>query len=259
VEIHKGMYGLSQAGRIANDALVLHLAKHGYLQSKMIPGLFHHESRPVSFCLVVDDFGIKYVGKENAEHLINALKSKYTITIDWEAKQFCGINLTWDYKNRTVDMDMPDYVGNTLQCFKHITAKAEDLPHLWIAPHCGEATQLTSPPDTSTPLSPDDLKLVQQIVGVFLYCALAIDNTMLVALSSIASAQAKGTHATLKACRRLLDYAATHPDAKIRFIWFTGTTPMPPTSANPKPNPEPAGTTSSAHTQPNSGQDKAHH
>ena len=106
------MYGLPQAGRIANDALVLHLAKDDYHQSKMIPGLFHHESRPVSFCLVVDDFGIKYAGKENAEHLINTLKSKYTITIDWEAKQFCGINLTWDYKNRTVDMDMPKYVEN---------------------------------------------------------------------------------------------------------------------------------------------------
>ena len=135
VEIRKGMYGLPQAGRIANDALVLHLAKDGYHQSKMIPGLFHHESRPVSFCLVVDDFGIKYVGKENAEHLINTLKSKYTITIDWEAKQFCGINLTWDYKNRTVDMDMPNYVGNALQRFEHTKLKAEDSPHHWIAPH----------------------------------------------------------------------------------------------------------------------------
>ena len=82
VEIRKGMYGLPQAGRIAIGALVLHLAKDGYHQSKMFPGLFHHELRPISFCLVVDDFGIKYVGKENAEHLINTLKSKYTITID---------------------------------------------------------------------------------------------------------------------------------------------------------------------------------
>ena len=40
---------------------------------------------------------------------------------------------------------------------------------------------------------------------------------MLVALNSIASAQAQGTEATLKACLRLLNYAATHPDAIIRF------------------------------------------
>ena len=114
-------------------------------------------------------------------------------------------------------MDMPNYVGIALQRFKHTTLKAEDSPHHWIAPHHGKATQLTSPPDNSAPLSPADLKLVQQLVGVFLYYVWAIDNTMLVALSSIASAQAKGTQATLKAGRRLLDYAATHPDAKIRF------------------------------------------
>ena len=93
VEIRKGMYGLPQAGRIANDALVLHLASHGYNQSATIPGLFTHESRPISFCLVVDDFCIKYVGKEHADHLVETLQSKYTITQDWEAKQFCGIDL----------------------------------------------------------------------------------------------------------------------------------------------------------------------
>lgn len=71
IKIHKGMHGLPQAGCIANDALVLHLAQHGHHQSKLIPGLFHHEQRKVSFCLVV---GIKHVSKENAKHLINALK-----------------------------------------------------------------------------------------------------------------------------------------------------------------------------------------
>jgi hypothetical protein len=40
---------------------------------------------------------------------------------------------------------------------------------------------------------------------------------MLVALNSIASAQAKGTHATLKACMRLLNHAATHLNATIQF------------------------------------------
>ena len=217
VEITKGMYGLPQAGRIANDALVLHLAQDGYHQSAQIPGLFKHETRPVSFCLVVDDFGIKYVGKENAEHLLQTLRKKYTITTDWEGKQFCGINLTWDYKNRTVDMDMPKYVDNALQRFEHELEKAEHSPHHWIAPHYGKATQLTSPPDKSAPLSPADLKLVQQIVGVFLYYARALDNTMLVTLNAIAAAQSKGTQATLQACRRLLDYAATHSDASIRY------------------------------------------
>jgi hypothetical protein len=112
---------------------------------------------------------------------------------------------------------MPKYVNVSLQCFEHDKTKDEHSPHLWITPHCGKVTQLTSPPNTAMPLSPADLKLVMQVIGVFLYCALVIDNTMLVALSWTASAQAKGTQTSLKVCHCLLDYAATHPDDKICF------------------------------------------
>jgi hypothetical protein len=51
VKITKGMYGLPQARHIANNGLVLHLAQNGYHQSKQIPGLFKHKTRPISFCL----------------------------------------------------------------------------------------------------------------------------------------------------------------------------------------------------------------
>ena len=84
VEIRKGMYGLPQAGRLANDKLVAHLAKNGYHQAKQTPGLFRHETRNITFVLVVDDFGVKYVGKENAEHLVKTLQELYTITTNWK-------------------------------------------------------------------------------------------------------------------------------------------------------------------------------
>jgi hypothetical protein len=69
VEIGKGMYGLPQAGKIANDRLIKHLAKHGYEQAQHTHGLFTHKTNGGVFTLVVDDFGVKYVGRENAEHL----------------------------------------------------------------------------------------------------------------------------------------------------------------------------------------------
>ena len=56
-----------------------------------------------------------------------------------------------------------------------------------------------------------------QIVGSLLYYARTIDSTLLVALSDITSAQSKGTEETQKAARKLLDYCATHPEAKIRY------------------------------------------
>ena len=74
VEIRKGMYGLPQAGILAQQLLEQRLNEHGYSQSKAVPGLWTHKTRPISFTLVVDDFGVKYVGKEHVMHLINILK-----------------------------------------------------------------------------------------------------------------------------------------------------------------------------------------
>jgi hypothetical protein len=41
-KIRKGMYGLPQAGIIAQELLQEHLAKVGYHQSKIVPGLWTH-------------------------------------------------------------------------------------------------------------------------------------------------------------------------------------------------------------------------
>ena len=57
------------------------------------PGLWRHVTRPILFLLVVDDFGVKYVGTEHAQHLINTLKKWYQLTVDWKGQTYCGINL----------------------------------------------------------------------------------------------------------------------------------------------------------------------
>jgi hypothetical protein len=76
------MYGLPQAGIIAQELLLEHLAKVGYHQSKIIPGLWTHKTRTICFTLVVDNFAIKYTKLEDAQHLIDAFKKDYTITLD---------------------------------------------------------------------------------------------------------------------------------------------------------------------------------
>jgi hypothetical protein len=56
-----------------NKLLKKCLAKHGYFEQPHTPGLFSHESRPIWFNLAVDDFGIKYIGKDTLQHLYNSL------------------------------------------------------------------------------------------------------------------------------------------------------------------------------------------
>ncbi|KAL7486035.1 hypothetical protein ACHAW6_011634, partial [Cyclotella cf. meneghiniana] len=60
----------------------------GYYKVAHTPGLWQHISQSISFTLVVDDFGIKYVSKEHPNHLLNALKEHYTFDIDWNGKLY---------------------------------------------------------------------------------------------------------------------------------------------------------------------------
>ena len=71
--------------------------------------------------------------------------------------------------------------------------------------------------DTSRKLTEKEIKQVQKIVGSILYYARAVDMTVLMALSSIASEQTKGTKRTLEKAYQVLDYLASHPDAVVRF------------------------------------------
>ena len=115
VKIQNGIYGLPQVGILAQQLLKERLNKHGYSQSKAVPGLWTPKTRPISFMLVVDDFGVKCVGKEHAMHLINILKQKYKISEDWLGTKYIGINFDWDYNNKQVHLTMPGYVSKALQ------------------------------------------------------------------------------------------------------------------------------------------------
>ena len=83
VKIRISIYGLPQAGKLANTALKEHLAPYGYFEVAHTPDLWQHITRPIAFSLVVDDFGVKYVHKDNAEHFANSLKNAYKLSEDW--------------------------------------------------------------------------------------------------------------------------------------------------------------------------------
>jgi hypothetical protein len=97
-EIRKGMYGLPQAGITAQQLLEMRLAVHGYHQSTNMLGLWRHDTRPICFTLVVDNFGVTYVNEDDAEHLLNAIQKYYTCSSDWDAKQYCGLHQKPDFR-----------------------------------------------------------------------------------------------------------------------------------------------------------------
>jgi hypothetical protein len=76
------VWGLPQAGFLANRRRRRKLAPFGYYKYVKMPGLWKHEMRPLTFTLVVDEFGVKYESKNDVDHLIASIKSTYKVTKD---------------------------------------------------------------------------------------------------------------------------------------------------------------------------------
>ena len=191
IEVRKRMYGLPQAGILAQQLLEQRLNKHGYFQNKAVPGLWTHETRPISFTLVVDDFGIKYVGQEHALHLINILKEHYELSEDWKGTKFIGLTLEWDYPSRKVHISMPGYIDEALTRFKHKQpTRKQYSPHRHITPSYGARAQYVEPEVPRRLLDKTEKTYVQAVTGTLLYYARAVDSTILTALNTIATQQA---------------------------------------------------------------------
>ena len=171
----------------------------------------------MTFTLVVNNFGVKFVGKAHAEYLKMVLEEYYKITVDWEGEKYVGIILKWDYQRRTLDTIVNGYVEQVLHKVQHKkSSKPQDAPAKAIPIQYGAKVQ--KPETDITPKLPaEGIKAIQEIVGVFNWYSRAADPTMARTLSSIAASQAKATTKVREEVKQFLDYCASHPNATTRF------------------------------------------
>ena len=94
VRAEKGMYGLPQAGIIAQQLLEKRLQAEGYHQSATTPGYWKHEWRPISF--FAGSGRLRCVGEEHANHLLAVLRKFYVVDKNAEGSKYCGITLDRD-------------------------------------------------------------------------------------------------------------------------------------------------------------------
>ena len=196
------------AGKLANTLLKQRLATYGYIECMHTPGLWQHIFRPVQFTLVVDNFGVKFVGVEQLRHLVESLKTFYEIVLYPTGSKYCGITLEWDYDNRTVDLSMPKYVPKKLKEFDHLnTSRPQHAPHK--SPPRFSNSQKSVPVNDSPQLSKERTKLIQQIVGSLFYYGRSIDLTIIKNLNTLASQESAPTENTNQDLKQFLNYCAT--------------------------------------------------
>ncbi len=158
------------------------------------------------------------MGKEHVGHLIQCIKKDYELTKDWTGDLYCGIQLVWDYNAQTLDISMSGYIKKVLQKYKHcVPSKPQHCPYSQSSKQYGRKAHEPLPVNISPKLPPKEIKEIQSVIGSILYYAHADNITVLMALSSIAIKQTKGTTSMMEKAKQLLDYLATNPDATMRF------------------------------------------
>ena len=145
------------------------------------------------------------------------LEGKYKLTEDWTGNLYCGITLKWNSEARTLDISMRGYIKKQLLKYKHIMRRIQHCPYSPEPKKYGADAQLPLPTVETCKLTDTEIKQVQRIVGSILYYTRAVDLTVLMSLSTIASEQMKGTEKTLEKAYQVLDYLASHPNAMVQL------------------------------------------
>ncbi len=89
-----------------------------------------------------------------------------------------------------------------------------DLPP---KPNYGAKQQYSQENDNSPALNKAGKKFIQEVCGVFLFLARAVDGGLLPALSSLASQQANPTERTMELCQQFLDFMSCQEEAVLTY------------------------------------------
>jgi hypothetical protein len=104
--------------------------------------MWKHNTHDIIFTLIIDDFGVKYMKKADAEHLMTTLHELYSVSKDWEDAPYCGLTIAWDYIKNPVDISIPSYIEHALQCFEHPQpSHPQHAPHAWQKPQYSATMQ----------------------------------------------------------------------------------------------------------------------
>ena len=213
-EVRKAICGLKQAGYLAFKQLEKNLNAKGYYQSKLTPGLWLHKARNISFTLVVDDFGVCYKHKADAEHLAKALEEHYPAKAGWKGGKHAGAGLGWGYGSKAPAAPAKGCAKKALLQPKHGSpAKPCRSPPKHEPPKHGKKAQV-APLGLPAPMAAAEATYLQQACGKFLCYARAADGAMLHSLNGLASMQSNGAQQAMQAMLRFLSYAAAHPGAE---------------------------------------------
>ncbi len=113
---------------------------------------------------------------------------------------------------------MPHAVQKALTRFHHVNPiKPQHQPYPHVKVIYGAKAQYEACPKESPKLDKVGTKFIQEVTGVFLFLARAINGRLLPALSALASEQSNPTEETMQKCKLFLDCMATEEEMILTY------------------------------------------
>ena len=146
------------------------------------------------------------------------MEELYELKVDWTGGQYLGIAIQFSDDRNAVSLSIPGYIAKAIERFSPNLKKGSRSPAVYVPPKLGAQAQIIEADNDDGPVLPaSDIKLLQEIIGVLLYYARAIDVTMLTAVNHISSEQARPTQRVMDNAMRVLAYAAAYPNNELVF------------------------------------------
>lgn len=126
LKVLRSLYGLKQSARDWNKLLTGDegLRKWGFVQSLADPCLFTHPARGLIALVYVDDIAVASPSNSDLDWFFKQLKSRFDGKDLGEIKQFLGMRVTRDRKERTIWLDQEQYLDKALNQFGITKGKA---------------------------------------------------------------------------------------------------------------------------------------
>jgi hypothetical protein len=213
--LHKGLYGLKQAGRTWNQTIDPALRGIGLTplaSDHCVYSLQGNERHVLILALYVDDLFIFANDKDLLHNYKKKFHSLFEMEDLGEARLVLGMTVTRDRAKKTITLSQPGYVSGLLEKFG-----ATDLNPTTTPMEAG--LQLTRCPEDETP-SPEQTNYYQSAVGGLMYAACATRPDIAYAVSSLSQHCARPSAAHFNALKRVFRYLRGTTN---QSLTFTGT------------------------------------
>jgi hypothetical protein len=148
----------------------------------------------------VGDFGVKFDGLSDYQHLLDSLKELYNITEEPVGTRFLGFGIDYDEPASvlTPSLPLPGYMRKLLAIVCPDGIKFADSTSIYESPIFGSTAPQTSFVGSSELAAPARKRLLRKVVGSILCYARAVDSLVLTAVCELSCLQSAPNALTME-------------------------------------------------------------